>query len=197
MRYLVHLVTDLGDAALIIPASAMLLAYLLYIRSTRTAAVWAATLALCAGLTFLAKLLLYTCGSDMPLADLHSPSGHTSVSVTFYGCCALMMSTDKERWTRLLLLAGGAAIGVAVAASRVVLEAHTVTDVVVGFTIGAFCVLWFATRYFAKPGSPLPWELAALAISIVILVMHGSHWTVEHAIAHIAALLHANMRLCA
>lgn len=197
MRHLVHLITDFGDAALLVPASAMLLAYLLYVRSARTAGIWAVTLALCACLTVFAKLALYTCGSEFSFADLRSPSGHTSVSVTFYGCCALMMSADKERSTRLLLIAGSAIIAVAIAMSRVVLEAHTVADVVAGFSIGAFCVAWFASRYFTEPSSPLPWELAAAALAVVALAAHGSHWTVEATLAHVARLLHANMRFCA
>ena len=197
MRHLVHLITDFGDAALLVPASGMVLAYLLYVRSARTAGIWAVTLVLCACLTIFAKLALYTCGAELALTDLRSPSGHTSISVTFYGCCALMMSVDKERQARLLLLAGGAVIAVAIAVSRVLLEAHTVADVVAGFAIGAFCVAWFASRYFARPASPLPWELALAALGILIVLAHGSHWTVEAAIAHVARLLHANMLFCA
>jgi membrane-associated phospholipid phosphatase len=197
MSHLMHLITDFGDAALLVPASAMLLAYLLYVRSPRTAGLWAATLVLCACLTIFAKLALYTCASELSLADLRSPSGHTSISVTFYGCCALMMSVDKERWQRLLLLVGGGVVAVAIAVSRVLLEAHTITDVVAGFAIGAFCVAWFASRYFARPVSPLPWELAVMTLGVVALVVHGSHWPVEAAIAHVARLLHANMSFCA
>jgi membrane-associated phospholipid phosphatase len=194
MIHLVHAVTDLGDAAVVVPASAMLLAYLLYVRSTKTASIWVATLVLCAGLTIFAKLALYTCGT---VADLRSPSGHTSVSVTFYGCCALMMSADKDRRNRLLLMLGGTAIAAAIAMSRVLLHAHTIGEVVAGFIIGAFCVAWFAAGYFAQPSSPrLRWEPGLVMLVLVVLAMHGRHWTLEAPIAHLARLLHADMRFC-
>jgi membrane-associated phospholipid phosphatase len=76
--------------------------------------------------TIFAKLALYTCGSNISLVELRSPSGHTSISVTFYGCSALMLSADKERRTRLLFVLGSGFIAVAIALSRVLLEAHTI-----------------------------------------------------------------------
>lgn len=190
---LLHVITDLGDAALLLPASAAVLAYLLYIRSTRTASIWATTLALCVTLTVLGKLALYTCASDLYWTDLRSPSGHTSISVTFYGCCALMMGVDKERWTRLLLAGAGAATAMAIAASRVLLGAHTITDVIVGSAIGVFCVAWFASRYVTAPRSPLPWASAVVALALAAVLMHGRHWTIEATIAHVVQILHAHV----
>ena len=197
MRHLVHLITDLGDSALLLPASALLLAYLLYLRSTRTARIWAMTLILCAFLTILAKIAVYTCGTNFTLADLHSPSGHTSVSVTFYGCCALMVSADRTRWIRVMAILGSVALAFAIAVSRVLLQAHTVSDVIAGFVIGVVCVAWFATRYLAQPPALLPWGPAIVALGLVALTMHNHHWTVEHVIAQVAQLLHADVRFCA
>jgi membrane-associated phospholipid phosphatase len=194
--HLVHLVTNLGDSALLVPASAVLLAYLLYIRSGRTAGIWATTLVLCACLTIVAKLALYTCGAEPSLADLRSPSGHTSLSVTFYGCCALMAGADKDPSMRWLLLFGSVATTVAIAISRVVLQAHTIGDVAAGFAIGLLCVAWFSSLYFARPPSPMRWELALVTFSLIALLMYGRHWTLEGAIAQLARLLHANMQVC-
>jgi membrane-associated phospholipid phosphatase len=196
MMHLVHLVTNLGDSALLVPASAVLLAYLLYVRSGRTAGIWATTLVLCACLTIVAKLALYTCGAELSLADLRSPSGHTSLSVTFYGCCALMVGADKDPSIRWLLVLGSVATALAIAVSRVLLQAHTIGDVAAGFAIGVLCVAWFSSLYFARPASPMRWELALVTFSLVALLMYGRHWTLEGAIAHFARLLHANMQVC-
>jgi membrane-associated phospholipid phosphatase len=196
MTRLVQLTTDLGDSAVLVPASAMLLAYLLYIRSTRTAGIWAATLVLCACLTVFAKLALYTCDTGLSFPDLRSPSGHTSLSVTFYGCSALMIGADKEASARWLIVLGSFVTAAAIAVSRVLLEAHTISDVAVGFMIGAFCVACFSSLYFARPPSPMRWELALAVLGIVALLMDGRHWNFEGVIAHVARLLHANMRIC-
>jgi membrane-associated phospholipid phosphatase len=196
MMHLVHLITDLGDSALLVPASAVLLAYFVYIRSGRTAGIWATTLVLCACLTIIAKLALYTCGAELSLADLRSPSGHTSLSVTFYGCCALMVGADKDPSARWLLVLTSVAVAGAIAMSRVVLEAHTIGDVAAGFAIGLLCIAWFSSFYFARPPAPMRWELALVTFGLVALLMYGRHWTLEGAIAQLARLLHANMQVC-
>jgi hypothetical protein len=101
---MLRLITDIGDSALFVPASALLLAYLLYLRRARTAVIWASTLALCAGLTIVMKIGFHGCGADLPLLNMRSPSGHASFSTTFYACFALMIAVDQDRWKRLALL---------------------------------------------------------------------------------------------
>lgn len=80
MHFLLGLITDLGDAALLLPCTIVLLAYLLASKSRRLAVAWVSALVLCAGLTVLAKIACYACGAQQ-LAGLEvlSPSGHTSV----------------------------------------------------------------------------------------------------------------------
>jgi len=82
--------TDLGDSALLVPASALLAVYLFYLGSRRTATAWLSALALCVALTALSKVAFAACGSLVPVFGVSSPSGHTSLSATFYGCTALM-----------------------------------------------------------------------------------------------------------
>lgn len=191
-----HLITDLGDAALLLPASGLLLAYLLYARSERAAAIWASTLALSLGLTLLLKIGFHACGAEIPLVALRSPSGHTSFSTTFYSCAAMMISVDRERWTRLTLLLAAGLLVSAIAASRIVLHAHTPGEVVLGLLIGALSVAWFAFRYFERPVASFPWwPLLAAVIGIAIL-MHGRHFGVEGLITDLAQLLRLDMGIC-
>jgi membrane-associated phospholipid phosphatase len=198
MRHLVTELTDLGDSAFLLPASALLAVYMFfYLRSLRAVAIWLSTLVLCAGLTLIVKIAFDACGSAWSLLDMHSPSGHTSLSATFYGCCALMVTADKERRIRCaLILATGALIAV-IAISRVLLEAHTVREVVAGAAVGACCVGWFGLRYFARPASSLPWQPVIAALAITALATHGWHLNVEGLIAEIARLFRASLPVCA
>ncbi len=194
---MLHFLTDLGDSALLVPASALLLAYLLYRRSIWAASIWISTLALCAALTVLLKIGFHACGAEMPLLDMRSPSGHASLSTTFYSCCALMVTGDKDRRTRLLLLLASAALATVIAISRVILQAHTVSEVIAGLSIGVCCVGWFGSRYFARQPFSLPWQPMIIAIFIVALLTHGWHLDAEGVVEHVARLFRSSFSVCA
>src|SRR5262252_9563055 len=164
MKFLLHLITDFGDSALLLPASAIVVAYLIYLRAVSVARIWVMTLALCAILTLLLKIAFFTCGTVVPSLAMQSPSGHTSLSTTFYGCAALMMTGDKGRATQIAVLTAGTFLALAVAMSRVLLQAHTVSEVVLGLTIGVACVVWFGSGYLSQPPLSLPWRSALLAV---------------------------------
>ena len=197
MRFLLHAITDLGDSALLLPASAFLVAYLFYFRTLTVAWIWVSTLALCAFLTLFLKVAFFTCGTAVPALDLHSPSGHTSLSMTFYGCAALMVSADKGRATQIAMLAAGTLLVVAVAISRVLLHAHSPTEALLGLSIGIVCVAWFGRRFWALPPLSLPWRWARAVVVLLAIVTHGMHWDIEWAVARIAALIHSAAPICA
>jgi hypothetical protein len=195
MRTLVTLITGLGDAALLLPAAALLLFYLLRTRSLRTATGWVAVLALCAGLTVVAKMLFHACGGQFPALDIRSPSGHTSLSTTFYGCGALMLSANLSRGRRLAVLLASFGLILAIAASRVALHAHTIEEAAAGLIIGLLCVGFFASRYLPRavyfPYWPVPLTIIALA-----LLTHGRHLSVESLLDRVADRLRLAQYFC-
>jgi membrane-associated phospholipid phosphatase len=196
MNLLVNFITHLGDAALLIPASALLVAYLAYRRFPGHAGLWLATLVLCGFLTLALKAIFFLCGTGLATFALRSPSGHTSLSLTFYGCAAVMASVDKTRRTQLAMLAAGAGLALAVALTRIALHAHTTNEVLAGLLIGGVCVAWFGKRYFALRPVILPWPALAAAVALLAVATHGVHWDFEWLAGKIAALLRAGVALC-
>lgn len=197
MRQVFDLVTDLGDATLLAPASALLLIYLLCLKATRTATIWLTTVALCAALTIALKLVFLACAPYVPLLAIRSPSGHTSMSMTFYGCWALMVAGNKDQLTRIALLSVGLTLVICVAVTRVIIHAHTPSEVLAGFFIGAICVAWFRGRYFDERPLSVPWHPFFIAIVALALAMHGLHWDVEGIIKHFAHLLQTHVAVIA
>src|SRR5258708_728184 len=189
-------ITDLGDAARLVPASILLITYLAYLRSTRAAVILVSTLALCAGTTLVLKVGLNACGLDAGTFDLRSPSGHASLSTTFYSCFALMFAVDRGAYTRALLLAGSAALIAAIAISRILIEAHTVSEVALGLLVGLACVGWFGVRYFRHPPLRLPWPPILFGASDVLVATQGWHLSPEDAIRQLAALVRAGIIAC-
>jgi hypothetical protein len=196
MRTLITLITGLGDAALLLPAAALLLIYLVRTRSWRAAVDWMVVLALCAGLTVVAKMLFHACGGRFPALDIRSPSGHTSLSTTFYGCGAIMLSANQSWGRRLAILLAGAALILAIAASRVALHVHTVEEAVAGFAIGLLCIGFFATRYLPRAVYLPYWPIPVTVIIALALLTHGRHLSVEGLLDRVADRLRLAQYFC-
>jgi membrane-associated phospholipid phosphatase len=78
------------------------------------------------------------------------PSGHSATAAVFYAAAALIIGQSLRRPTRQLVIAGAVAIAVAVAASRVLLDVHWLSDVIGGLSLGwawfALCAVVFGGR---------------------------------------------------
>jgi PAP2 superfamily len=196
MRTVVTLITGLGDAALLLPAAALLLLYLVRTRSWRAATGWVAVLTLCAGLTVVAKMAFHACGGHLPAFHIRSPSGHTSLSTTFYGCGALMLFAHQSSDRRLAALLAGVGLSVAIAASRVALHAHTIEEAAAGFAIGSLCVALFATRYQPRAVHLPHWPIPVMVIVALALLTHGRHLSAEGLLDRMADRLHLAQYLC-
>ena len=69
------------------------------------------------------------------------PSGHSATSAAFYAAAALILGRTLQRRPRQVLTGVAVGIAVAVAASRVLLDLHWLSDVVGGLALGWG---WFA-----------------------------------------------------
>lgn len=85
------------------------------------------------------------------------PSGHSSTAASFYAALALILARRRNARVRALLAGCAGAIAVAVAASRVLLDVHWLSDVIAGVALGwawfAVCAIAFGGRRlrFAEP----------------------------------------------
>jgi membrane-associated phospholipid phosphatase len=84
------------------------------------------------------------------------PSGHSSTAASFYAALALILARRRSARVRALLAGCAGAIAVAVAASRVLLDVHWLSDVIAGVMLGwawfALCAVAFGGRrlHFAE-----------------------------------------------
>jgi undecaprenyl-diphosphatase len=78
------------------------------------------------------------------------PSGHSATAAAFYAAAALIIGRTLRRPARQFVIAGAIAVAVAVAASRVLLNLHWLSDVVGGLALGwawfALCAVVFGGR---------------------------------------------------
>jgi membrane-associated phospholipid phosphatase len=86
------------------------------------------------------------------------PSGHSATAAAFYACAALLIGRRRTRPARAALAGVAAGLAVAVAASRVLLDVHWLTDVIAGLALGW---AWFSVCAIAFGGRLLRFGAAA------------------------------------
>jgi undecaprenyl-diphosphatase len=84
------------------------------------------------------------------------PSGHAAGAAACFAALALLAGRGRHRRTQALLMGGAVAIAIAVAASRVLLGVHWLTDVIGGLALGW---AWFAVCSIAFGGRLLHFGL--------------------------------------
>ena len=70
------------------------------------------------------------------------PSGHSSWSAAFLAATALLATRGRSRRARTLIVGACTAAAVSIAATRVLLDVHWLSDVIAGLAVGSawFCV---------------------------------------------------------
>jgi undecaprenyl-diphosphatase len=78
------------------------------------------------------------------------PSGHSSWTAAFFAAAALVLAREATRRQRVALAAAAAGMATAIAATRVLLDVHWLSDVVAGLALGwawfAVCAIAFGGR---------------------------------------------------
>lgn len=120
------------------------------------------------------------------------PSGHSMVSMAFYGLCAWMVWTyERDRIMRRLCCLAFAFVIVAIGISRVYLGVHYATDVIAGFCVSiawialytkVFCPLFLpeeTQRRAEEVANPIYVEPAHLYVADDTFAMKARHmrWT--------------------
>jgi undecaprenyl-diphosphatase len=93
------------------------------------------------------------------------PSGHTTTAAAFYAAAALLLGRRRPRAARAAITGGAVAIPVAVAASRVFLDVHWLTDVIGGLALGW---AWFVICGIAFGGRLLRFGAGAEVAEAVV-----------------------------
>ena len=165
-----RIVTHLGSASLLLPTLAITAAGLHVSGQARALRVWLLALGAAAAATTLSKILFFGWGIGSATLDFTGISGHTLLATAILPILfSWLLSTNNGPPGRRLRVTGfalGLAISIAVAVSRVVLGAHSPSEVVSAWLLGlAVSVL---TLKAMQSQDRRPW-FAILAPAVLLL----------------------------
>lgn len=190
-------VSALADAALLLPASVLLLLYLTVLRESRLALALAASLVGAAIATIMLKLIFNACGPSLADAVVISPSGHVSFSTVFYAGLAILLSAGRARPVQFMAGAAAALLLVAIGISRVRLGAHSIPEVLIGFALGALAVSFFGWLSMREVLPRLPLAPVVSGFALTLAMLGGNQFSLERDIAIYARSLAASLDVCA
>lgn len=195
---MLRFITHLGDSALLIPATIVVVLYLVVCGFHRLAGAWLISIVGCMAVTLVAKIGFYiaTCGSRSGDMDIMSPSGHTSFSFAFYGGLAVLLANGRSDWTRRGITAAGFVLALAIGLTRILIHVHTVTEVLVGIVIGGAAVALFAFLH-GRAGRPDVRALPLVALVVLTAaLLHGVLLNAEPKIRALAEWLRLSVGVC-
>jgi len=133
-----HLITRLGEAEILLPLVLLVTLALLRRAETRPIALrWVLLLALAVALTTASKLAFIGWGIGSAALDFTGVSGHAMFAAAVYPLLLDALAGQAPRWAGRLAVAFGCMLALLVGISRIVVGAHSASEVVAGLLLGA------------------------------------------------------------
>jgi membrane-associated phospholipid phosphatase len=165
-------VSRFGEAQILLPSLAAVTLWWFFTRpATRPiAAVWLACLAAATVLTTLSKLAFIGWGLGWAALDFTGISGHSMFAATVLPMLLAAATATRAVGVRRAGFVAALAFAALVAVSRVMVDAHSVSESVAGFATGALAS-GLALRWAAAPAVRLPLGLfAGVALGLAFLL---------------------------
>lgn len=172
----INIVTDLGDLAVLLPLALVVGLWLVAIRRPQLLMWWLVAVALCMGSTAVLKIYLYVCP---PVTDLQSPSGHTSLSTLVYGALTLAVAGAFAGWRRSVMVIAGTTFIAGISASRLIVHAHSIPEVMVGSLIGLCALALFGAKFWSHRPAELRLRPLVMVCAVLMAFLSGQDISAE------------------
>lgn len=166
-------ITALGSVGVMIPLALAVAAWLALGYPWRYAACWLAVLGAASGLVLLTKIAFMGWGVGVRDLDFTGISGHAMVSSAVLPVALFVACLPGPRWVRAFGVSAGVLIGIVVGVSRILLNAHSVSEVVTGCGLGALAALVFVVFAWRAESGKLAAAPVAVSLALVAITLHG------------------------
>ena len=169
-------ITRLGEAGIVLPiAAALAVWFVVSARSVRPAWAWMLAFGVAGLITTASKVAFIGWGIGIAAIDFTGFSGHAMFAAAVYPVFARALSEMARPRGRRWIVAAGYAAAALVAASRVPVGAHSLSETLAGFSLGAAAsasALWLIGQ--PKLRLSVRWLALAIAGWLAVAPSHAS-----------------------
>ena len=189
-------ITDIGDSAVLFGMVVAGCIYLLAAGCRKGVMVLIFAFIFASSLIGILKLLFMGCNGFYK-TTMRSPSGHTALSVGVIGAYAMLIASQLKGWRIYIPYLFAVPLVIAIAVSRVMLGAHTVSEVALGLVAGGTTLL--TVNWIVKRGEkPKKFNIAALLLTVFLIaaILHGYRLPAENFIQYVAGQIKHYIPVC-
>ena len=172
-----HWLTFFGDSMLLLPCGAIIVALLLWKADTRrTSLQWLLLIGTAGGIVIVSKLAFLGWGIGSRTFDFTGFSGHSALSASIWPVMIWILTSRASRRIRIAAVAGGYLLALVIGVSRVILHAHSVSEVIAGLALGftiSTSFLWMQYSRRTHLHHLSTGQLTAVLLLPLLLVMQG------------------------
>lgn len=188
-------ISDVGDSALLLPLSVLLVIALWHYQSKLAAATFVWAWAFCVAAVVVLKVIFIGCGPTWNIGII-SPSGHASMSAVVFGAYGIVVARQVPRWQRFVVIGACTLFVLGVGVSRVILGQHSPAEVGLGFMVGAAALGLFAVRYLRLQTAKVNLFLLVPLFLGLLLALHGVRLPIEELIQRFAVTTRTSTGAC-
>ena len=161
-------ITNLGDVAVMAPVAALITAWLIINHPFKNAVLWCLLIAAGMGLVIASKIAFVGWGIGIASLGFTGFSGHTMLATAIIPVLFYLILQKASPAVRLSGIFIGILCGIMIGISRLVLQAHSVSEAVSGCALGAAVSLSFI--WLLEPSKkPVPHRIL-IALSLMVLL---------------------------
>lgn len=181
---LMVVITELGDAPVIVGVTAAVFGWLAWRRAWRACGYWIAAVVSSAVFTAVIKLILH---HPRPIElyqgwEAYSfPSGHAAVTTTVYSFLTVLIAKEIDGLWRLAIFSTAAIWVFLIAFSRLYLGAHWLSDVLAGIAFGVSWSALLSVGYLHRPSPRIGARGLGMVVGVVLATIGGLHIERNHA----------------
>lgn len=184
-----HFITNFGDSAVMLPAALTIGVWLIAGGAWRATLIWLAAFGLGAALVIGTKVAFMGWGVGIASLNFTGVSGHTMLATSVTLTAVYLLSLGLPQAYRLGLMAAALLVPLTVGISRLVLNAHSPSEVLSGLLIGGLVAASFVLATRREPAPRLPPGVMVIALAVVCGLMHGHEAGAQGMIEHLSLYL--------
>ncbi len=185
-----HWLTFFGDTMLLLPCAVIIVALLLWKAETRrTSLQWLLLIGAAGAVVIVSKLAFLGWGIGSRAYDFTGFSGHSALSASIWPVLIWILASRASRRVRLAAVACGYLLALTIGVSRVILHAHSVSEVIAGLALGFAISTSFLLMQYSR-GTRIrhlsAGQLTAVLLLPLLLVMQGKKAPTQDLLERIA-----------